>query len=171
MISTDQPSSANQIVRYGFPSILMSPSPTHRPSATDQSTVAGQQHYPDITPAIDQIADLLGDAPITLSGPGAPDIVASLQSEFDHLRTTDPGVKIVSHLFPSIAGTVGAGGKKPHQDTIQLLFVCGTEPIRTVDLQFLGMIRNPHHLHSVVPRSINKVEIMGNNGTVPDLFP
>jgi len=40
-----------------------------------------------------------------------------------------------------------------------------------MDLQTLGMIRNPHYLHSVVPRPINKAKIMGNNGTVPDLFP
>ena len=33
------------------------------------------------------------------------------------------------------------------------------------------MIRNPHYLHSVVPRAINKVEIIGNNGTGVDLFP
>jgi hypothetical protein len=33
------------------------------------------------------------------------------------------------------------------------------------------MIRNPHYLHSVVPRPIGKAEIMGNNGTVADLFP
>jgi hypothetical protein len=141
------------------------------PSVTDQSAITGQQHYPNVAPAIDQMASSIGAFPGILTGPGSPQIVPPLQSEFDHLRTADLCVEIIRHFFPYIAGAVGAGGKQPRQNALQLFLVCGTEPVRTVDFQTLGMIRNPHYLHSVVPRPISKAEIMGNNGTVADLFP
>jgi len=130
------------------------------PLAPNQSAIAGQQHYSNIAPAIDQTASA-----------SAPYIVSPLQSEFDHLRTANLCVEIIRHFFPRIAGAIRASGKKPRQDALQLFLICGTEPVRTVDLQSLGMIRNPHYLHSVVPRPINKAKIMGNNGTVLDLFP
>ena len=165
MISTDHPSSASQIVRYGFPSILMSPLGLPALSAADQTAIAGQQHYSNITPAIYQMTISLGAIPV------APQIVPALQSEFDHLGTADLCVEIIRQFFPCIAGAVGAGRKQPRQNSLQLFLVCGTEPVRTVDLQILGMIRNPHYLQSVVPRPISKAKIMGNNGTVADLFP
>jgi hypothetical protein len=171
MISTDHPSSASQIVRYGFPSILMSPLGLPALSAADQTAIAGQQHYSNITPAIYQMNGSFGAVPVSLAVSGAPQIVPALQSEFENLGTADLCVEIIRHFFPCITGAVRAGGKQPCQDALQLFLICGTEPVRTVDFQALGMIRNPHYLHSVVPRSINNAEIMGNNGSVADLFP
>jgi hypothetical protein len=128
--------------------------------AAYQATVTGQQHYSDISPAIYQVACAC-----------APKIVPPLQGELDHLRTADLSIEVIRHFFPGIAGAIGTGGKEPVQDAFQFFLVCGTEAVRTVDLQPLGMIRNPHYLHSVVPRPISKVEITGNNGTGVDLFP
>src|SRR5687768_17525177 len=59
------------------------------PSAADQSTIAGQQHYSYIAPAIYQMTISLGAIPVV------PQIVPALQSEFDHLGTADLCVEIV----------------------------------------------------------------------------